>query len=78
MTKSTPGSRRGNAEANRLRNALPLTVRDDKILAMRVAFAVRNVNRYGEVTLGVDTARVLLARLAPTAAEPEESEDPDS
>ena len=68
MTKATPGSRRGNAEASKIRNALPLSARDDKILAMRVDYAVRNVNRHGEVTLGIDTARAL----------PEESEDPDS
>ena len=78
MTKATPGSRRGNAAASKVRNALPLSARDDRILAVRVAYAVRNVNRYGEVTLGVDTARALLARVAPAGDEPEESEDPDA
>ena len=45
-------------------------MRDDKILAMRVDYAVRHANRYGEVTLDVDTARALLARVAPAAASP--------
>ena len=70
-------TRRGNTEASKIRNALPLSVRDDKILAMRIAYAVRNVNRYGEVTLELDTARALLARVSPPV-ELEESEDPDT
>ena len=73
----TAMTRRGNTEASKIRNALPLSVRDDKILAMRIAYAVRNVNRYGEVTLELDTARALLARVSPPV-ELEESEDPDT
>ena len=59
MTKATPGSRRGNAEASKIRNALPLSVRDDKILASRLPYAVRHASRHGLVELGVETAQTV-------------------
>lgn len=51
-------------KAMKVRSALTVDHRDDKVLAERLGFTVRNASRFGTVEIGVETAVALLDRVA--------------
>jgi hypothetical protein len=61
----------------RMNQALPLRTRDDRILAERLAYALRHPVSDDAVLLEIKAAELLLHRLAPVE-ELEESEDHDA
>lgn len=70
-------TRRGNAEVWKLRLSIPVSVRDERLAAERLAFACRHPTRHGTVELGIETAAALLAKVAVPLVEeiPDDGDD---
>ena len=67
--------RKGNMDEYRVKNASTLTVRNDKILAQRLAFALNHPVSDHQVLLDIDACATLLARVAPPQVEEVEDDD---
>ena len=75
MAKASVTARRKAANGKPL-NALPLAARDDRILAQRLAFALRHPVSADAVLIDIAAAELLLHRLGSAAGE--ENEDLDT
>ena len=65
VAKISGARRKGNLYASKLGDSLPLSTRDNRILAQRLAFALRHPVTPDAVLIDIKAAELLLHRLAP-------------